>query len=174
MQQFDFTENFKIVNVSPPIDAATGSLGLATEWISMKNAQKATWILNIGVNSASASTLILSLSVADDASGTHSATVASSSTTLSFPHLYTQTSGDTFAKTSCTNSAFVPVAATYDSCLIVAELEAGGTFVSSSVTYDAEYVRLVGTDPVGSALVSCICILSGIRYQQDSPPTAIT
>ena len=173
MQVFDFTENFKIINVSPPIDAATGSLGLATEWISMKNATKATFILNIGVNSASASMLAISMSVANDASGTKSATVAHASTTLSLPHVYTQ-SGDTFTKVSTTSSAFVPTAASYDNCIIVAEIEAGGTFVSTAVTYDADYVRLVATDPVGSALVSCVCILSGLRYQQDSPPTAIT
>ena len=170
---FNFTENFKIVNVSPPIDAATGSIGLATEWISMKNATKATFILNIGVNSASASALALSMSVANDASGTKSATVAHASTTLSLPHVYTQ-SGDTFTKTSTTSSSWAPAKATYDSCIVVAEIKAGGTFVSTAVTYDAEYVRLVGTDPVGSCLVSCICILSGLRYQQDSPPTAIT
>lgn len=170
---FNFTENFKIVNVSPPIDAATGSLGLATEWVNMKHAQKATFILNIGVNSASASALAISMSVANDASGTKNATVAHASTTLSLPHVYTQ-SGDTFTKRSTTSSAFVPAAASYDNCLIVAEIPAGGTFVSTAVTYDADYVRLVATDPVGSALVSCICILSGYRYQQESPPTAIT
>jgi len=173
MQVFDFTENFKIINVSPPIDAATGSLGLATEWISMKNATKATFILNIGANSASASALAISMSVANNASGTKNATVAHASTTLSLPHVYTQ-SGDTFTKVSTTSSAFVPTAASYDNCIIVAEIEAGGTFVSTAVTYDADYVRLVATDPVGSALVSCVCILSGLRYQQDSPPTAIT
>ena len=170
--QFDFTEQFKKINVSPPIDAATGSLGLAAEWINMKNAAKATWILNIGVNSASASALAISLSVAASASGTTSATVASSSTTLSFPHVYTQ-SGDTFTKTSTTSSSWAPAKSSYDNVIVVAELEAGGTFVKSAVTYDAKYVRLVATDPVGSALVSCVCILSGIRYQQDSPPTAI-
>ena len=171
--QFDFTEQFKVINVSPPIDAATGSIGLATEWISMKNAAKATWIMHLGENSASAAALAISISVANDASGTKSATIAHASTTLSLPHVYLQ-SGDTFTKTSTTSSAYAPVAASSNNMIIVAELEAGGTFVSTAVTYDADYVRLTATDPVGAALVSCVCILSGIRYQQDSPPTAIT
>jgi len=175
MKQFDFTENFKVVNVSPPIDAATGSIGLATEWICMKYANKATFLLNIGVNSASASAMNLSLSVANDASGTKSATIASASTTLTLPHIHTQ-SGDTYTKRSTTSSAWAPAKASYDSCIVVAEVNAAemGTFVSTSVSYDADYVRMTGTDPVGSCLVSCLCILSGYRYQQNAPPTSIT
>ena len=170
---FDITENSKLINVSPPIDAATGSIGLATEWISMKNAEKATFMLSIGANSGSS--MSVSLSVANDASGTKSATIAHASTTLSLEYLYKQ-SGDTYTKVSTTSNALVCSASSYDNCIMVAEVPAAamGTFVASSTTYNAEYIRMTATDPVGSCLVSCSCLLTGLRYQQDAPPTAIT
>ena len=170
---FDITENAKLINVSPPINAATGSIGLATEWVSMKNAEKATFILNIGANSGSS--MSVSLSVANDASGTKSATIASANTTLGLDFVHIQ-SGDTYTKTSCTTSALVCSKSSYANCILVAEVPAAkmGTFVSTAVTYDADYVRLTATDPVGACLVSCECLLTGIRYQQDAPPSAIT
>ncbi len=172
---FDITENTKLVNVSPPIDGATGSIGLATEWIAMKYAEKATFMLSIGVNSASASALLLSLSVANNASGTKSATIASASTDLGLAHVHRQ-AGDTYTKTTVSSSVYDCSKSSHDNEIVVVEVNAAelGQFVSTSVAYDADYVRLTVTDPVGSALISCSCLLTGYRYQQSAPPSSIT
>ena len=170
---FDITENTKLVNVSPPIDMATGSIGLATEWISMKYAEKATFILSIGVNSCSSGDI--SISVANDASGTKSATIASASTDLGLTHVHRQ-AGDTYTQTTVSSSVYDASKSNHDNEIIIVEVNAAelGTFVSSSSTYNADYIRLTHADPVGSDLASCVCLLTGYRYQQDAPPTSIT
>jgi len=168
---FDITENAKLVSVLHPIDR-TGA-ALTTEWISMKNAQKATFILDQGVLT-STSAFAVTLQVADDASGTHSATVGAS-TDLGLDHYYTN-SGDTYTKTTVSSSTF-NVANTTDNTIYIVEAEAAGmgTFTSTSVTYDADYVRISAATPGAHAcLTSCVCLLTGLRYQQDTPPSAIT
>ena len=168
---FDITETAKLVSVLHPIDR-TGA-ALTTEWISMKNAQKATFILDNGALT-STSAFAVTLQVADDASGTHSATVGSS-TDLGLDHYYTN-SGDTYSKTTVSSSTF-NVASTADNTLYIVEAETAGmgTFTSTSVSYNADYIRLSAATPGAHAcLTSCVCLLTGLRYQQDTPPSAIT
>lgn len=169
---FSLAENCKLVTVYHPKDR-TGA-ALTTEWISMKNAEKATFILDCGTLT-STSNFAVTLAVADDASGTHSATVGSS-TDLGFPYYYKNSSGDTTTKTTVSSSTF-NVTKSSDSTIFVVEVKAEdmGTFTSTSVTYDADYVRLSAATPGAHAcLTSCHCILTGLRYQQSAPPTAIT
>lgn len=168
---FSITENAKLVSVLHPIDR-TGA-ALTTEWISMKNAEKATFILDIGALT-STSNFAVTLQVADDASGTHSKTVGAS-TDLGFTHYFTN-SGDTYAKTSVSSSTFNVTSASDNKIYIIeAKAEDMGKFTSTSVSYDADYVRLSAATPgAHAALTSCVCLLTGLRYQQNAPPSAIT
>ena len=168
---FDITENAKLVSVLHPIDR-TGA-ALTTEWIGMKNAKKATFILDFGVLT-STSTFAVTLQVANNASGTKSATIGAS-TDLGLAHYYTQ-SGDTYSKTTVSSSTF-NVTKSSDSKIYIIEADAAGMgkFTSTSVEYDADYVRLSAAAPgAHAALTSCVCLLTGLRYQQDVPPSAIT
>jgi hypothetical protein len=168
---FDITENTKLVSVYHPKDR-TGA-ALTTEWISMKNATKATWILDFGTLT-STSNFAVTLAVANDASGTKSATIGAS-TDLGLTHYYTN-SGDTYSKTTVSSSTF-NVTKSSDSKIFIIEAKAEdmGQFTSTSVTYSADYVRLSAATPGAHAcLTSCVCLLTGLRYQQDSPPSAIT
>lgn len=169
-----FPEQTKIVNVYSPADFSGGAM--TTEWISMKGATKATFFLSLGVLHASADSAAVTLCVADDKDGTHSATAAASMD-LTLPYYYKggANPSDTFTKTSVSSSTFT-IASTDDGRILVIEVPAAamGTFTSTSVTYNADYVRLAVAAPGASALISCMCILTGLRYQSESPPTAIS
>jgi hypothetical protein len=169
-----FPEQTKIVNVYSPADFSGGAM--TTEWICMKNAQKATFFLSLGVLHASADSAAVTLNVANDASGTKSATAAASMD-LTFPYYYKggANPSDTMTKTSVSSSTFT-ILDTDDGRILVIEVDAQamGQFTSGSSTYDADYVRLAVAVPGNSALISCMCILTGLRYQSQSPPTAIT
>ena len=168
---FDITENAQLVTVYHPKDR-TGA-ALTTEWISMKHAEKATFILDCGVLT-STSNFAVTLAVADDASGTHSANIGSS-TDLGLDHYYKNSSGVTFTRTTVSSSTF-NITKSSDSTVYIIEVEAQnmGQFTSGSSTYDADYVRLSAATPGAHAcLTSCHCLLTGLRYQQDTPPSQI-
>lgn len=169
-----FPEQTKIVNVYSPADFSGGAM--TTEWISMKNAQRATFFLSLGVLHSSADSAAVTLCVANDASGTKSATTAAKMD-LTLPYYYKGGAlpSDTFTKTSVSSSTFT-IADTDDGRILIIEVEAAamGQFSSSSSTYNADYVRLAVAAPGASALISCMCILTGLRYQSQSPPTSIT
>lgn len=169
-----FPEQTKIVNVYSPADFSGGAM--TTEWISLKGANKATFFLSLGVLNASADSMAVTLCVANDASGTKSATAAASMD-LTLPYYYKggANPSDTMTKTSVSSSTWT-IASTDDGRIIVVEVEAAkmGKFTSGSSTYDADYVRLAVAAPGASALISCMCILTGLRYKSQSPPTAIT
>ena len=171
---FNIAENAKVVNVMSPVDFSGGAL--TTEWISMKGATKATFLVHLGVLHASADSMAVTLNVANDASGTKSATAAASMD-LDFPYYYKSGAApsDTFTKTTVSSSTFT-VASTDDGRILAIEVPAEkmGTFSSSSTTYNADYVRLAIAAPGNSALAGVMCILTGLRYQGDAPPTAIT
>lgn len=171
---FSLVENTKIVSVMPPVDK-TGA-AFTTEYISMKDAKKVTWIVHLGALS-STSNQAVTLKVADDASGTHNAAITSSSVDLTLPYYHKTSSGDTLAKTSVSSSTF-NITKSSDSKLIIIEVDTRrlklGTFVSTSVTYDADYVALsVATPGAHACLASVIAIVSDLRYASDSPPSAI-
>jgi hypothetical protein len=172
---FSLLENTKIIPVMRPIDK-TGA-AFTTEWISMKNAEKATFVVNLGVMT-STSNQAVTLKVANDASGTKSKVITSASAacTLELPHYWKTTTGDTLAKTSVTSSTF-NLTKSSDAKYVIIEVEAAkmGTFISSSVTYQADYLALsVATPGAHACLAAVDCFLTGLRYQQNVPPTAIT
>ena len=169
---FDITENAKLVPIQYAIDRTTNAM--TTEWISMKNATKATFILDQGAIS-SASSIAVTLAVATDKDGTNAKTITSASadTTLGLDHYYTN-SGDTYTKTSVSSSTFN--LDSHASTLVVIEVLAAemGTLTSTSVDYDADYVRLSVAASGANAVGGAMCLLTGLRYQQDTPPSAIT
>jgi hypothetical protein len=168
-----FPEETKIVNVYSPADFSGGAM--TTEWICMKHAQKATFFLSLGVLGASADSMAVTLNVANNASGTKSATAAANMD-LTLPYYYKggANPSDTFTKTSVSSSTWT-IASNDDGRIIVVEVNASemGRFTSGSSTYEADYVRLAVATPGASALISCMCILTGLRYKEDSPPTSI-
>lgn len=173
---FSLIENAKVVSVMPPKDS-TGA-AFTTEYISMKNAKRVAWILQTGSMSSTSSQAV-TLRVADDASGTHSAAITSASAqaTLTLDHYYVN-SGDTYTKTSVSSSTF-NLTASSDSKVFIVELDSRvdrlGTFVSGSSTYNADYVALsVATPGAHTCLASVVAIVSDLRYQSDAPPTVIT
>lgn len=168
-------EQAKLVSVMRPIDK-TGA-AFTTEWIAMKNYKHADFIINLGVMTSTSSQAV-TLKVADDASGTHSAAItsASASTTLTLDEYYKTSSGDTLAKTSVSSSTF-NLTSTSDGKYVVIHVDAEklGTFTSTSVTYNADYVAIsVATPGTHACLAAVDCLLTGPRYAEDFPPTAIT
>ena len=117
---------------------------MTTEWINMKNAEKATFVLNLGVMT-STSNAAVTLKVADNASGTHSATITSASAAcpLTLTHYHKTSSGDTLARHTVASSTF-NITKSSDAKYVIIEVEAAkmGTFIKSSVTYQADYLAL--------------------------------
>ena len=174
---FSLLENTKIIPVMRPIDK--NGAAFTTEWISMKNAEKATFVINLGVMTATSAQAV-KLKVANDASGTKNKTISSASAACpaTLDHYWKTGAGDTLAKTTlATSTSTFNLTASSDAKYVVIEVEAAklGTFVASSVTYQADYVALSVASPGAHAcLASVDCYLTGLRYQQNVPPTAIT
>jgi hypothetical protein len=168
-------EEGKLVSVLRPIDS-TGA-AFTTEWISLKNYPDADFIINLGAMT-STSAQAVTLKVADDASGTHSAVITSASAQclLTLPFYHKTTSGDTLAKVSVSSSTF-NLTASSDAKYVVVHVDGGhmGTFIDTSVTYDADYVAIsVATPGAHACLANVDCLLTGGRHKSASPPTAIT
>ena len=171
---FDLIEQTKVVPIAYPKDF-TGN-ALTTEYINMKNYRKATVYVMLGTQT-STSARAMTLVVANNASGTKHKTITSASAacTLGLDE-YFISSGDTWTRTAVTASTF-NITSSMDSKMIAIEIEASemGTFISSSVTYDADYFALsVATPGAHAALTAAFAVLSDPRYASDSPPTAIT
>lgn len=173
---FSLMENCKIVNVMSPIDKTGAALGAV--WIAAKEAQKISFLIHTGVMT-STSAQAVTLYVANNASGTKNKAITSAgaAATLTMPHYWVRAAAtDAWTKTAVTSSTFNLVN-TDDGKAFLIEVSTSkmGTFVASSVTYNAEYVRLaVATPGAHACLYAVQAILSGLRYQEDSPPTAIT
>ena len=168
-------EDAKLVPVMRPIDK-TGA-AFTTEWISMKNYKHADFIINLGAMTSTSSQAV-TLKVADDASGTHSAAItsASAATTLTLDEYYKTSSGDTLTKTSVSSSTF-NLTASSDNKYVIVHVDAAklGKFTSTSVTYDADYVAIsVATPGTHACLAAVDCLLTGPRFASQSNPTAIT
>ena len=166
----NFVETFKVVPVAVPKDHSASSL--TTEWICMKNAHKATFILYCG---AIATGGALTLGVAADAAGSKS-TFTAASMDLTIPHYWVSNAAtaaascDVYTKTTIASSTF---SVTGDNKVYILEVEASkmGQFTSTSV-YDADYISLAVVAG-GSDFMSCVCILTGMRYQEDAPATVL-
>lgn len=174
MGTFNLVENCKVVQQEVPKDY-TGAAHTA-EYVSMKYADKLYYIIQHGALT-STSNQAVTLIVADDASGTHTGTITSAGAacTLTMPHYWVR-SGDTYTKTTVSSSTF-NITKSDDNKTYIIEVDRRnmGTFVSTSVTYSADYVTLsIATPGAHACLRSIVAILCGYRYQEDSPPSAIT
>lgn len=170
---FSLIENAKIVNILSPIDKTGGAI--AAKWVSAKNAQKLNFLWQTGVMT-STSNQAVTLYVADDASGTHNVAIGASAD-LVLDHYYSRAaSTDTWSRTAVSSSTFnLTKSSDGKAFLIEVDTQKLGNFVKSSVTYAAKYVRLaIATPGAHACLMAAQCILTGLRYQEDSPPTAIT
>lgn len=176
MSAFNLVENCKVVAVEAPLDY-TGA-AMTAEWISMKYAEKLYFIVQTGAMTSTDNQAV-TLYVADDASGTHNKAITSAgaAATLTMPHYWKRTTAtDTFTKTTVSSSTF-NLTKSSDGLTFVIEVDRRnmGTFIQSSVTYPADYVRLAIASPGAHAcLRSTVAILTGYRYQEDSPPSALT
>ena len=167
---FDITENARVYPITRAIDR-TGAVISASAWVNMENVEKAIWILSCG-SLSSTSTFAVTLYVANDGSGTKSVAIATASCDMVLPHYYLNSSGDVWAKTTVTASTFNITSASNSKCYILeAKAEDMGQFLSTAVTYDATHVRLAAASPGANAcLTACTCIVTGLRYGQDTPP----
>lgn len=173
---FSLAENAKIVNVMSPIDKTGAALGAT--WIAAKNAKKISFLIHTGVMT-STSAQAVTLYVANNASGTKNKAITSAgaAATLTMPHYWVRAAAtDAWTKTTVASSTFNLTAGSDGKAfLIEVDTDHMGTFIASSVTYNAEYVRLaVATPGAHACLYAVQAILTGLRYQEDSPPTAIT
>jgi hypothetical protein len=169
----NLVETAKFVQVQEPKDK-TGA-AVTTEWISMRQAKWVNFIINTGAMT-STSNQAVTLYVADNASGTHNAAITGTAT-LTMPHVWKRTvSTDTLVKTAVASSTFNLAKSSDNKTFIIpVDTEKAGTFTASSVTYNAEYVRVsVATPGAHACLMSVMAILTGLRYAEDSPPSAIT
>ena len=181
MSGITFAEETKIINMQAPV--AISAAAMTTEWISAKGCSKLTWFLSLGVLSADFDDSSISINVANDANGTKSATT---NTNMDFVLENVWKTGalpsDTLTKLTVDNTTSsmdsVALTSASDGRIFIVEVDCSklGTFTSTSVSYDADYVRLAvpSAGASGAAVVSCFCIASGLRYKSDSPPTAIT
>lgn len=170
---FSLIENAKIVNVLSPIDKTGAALGAV--WIAAKNAAKINFLIQTGVMT-STSNQAVTLYVADDASGTHNVAIGASAD-LTLDHVYKRTvNTDNWAKVAVASSTFnLTKSSDGKAFLIEVDAQKLGNFIKSSVTYAAEYVRLaIGSPGVHACLMAAQAILTGLRYAEDSPPSAIT
>ena len=168
---YNLLENNKIVLIEGAKDW-TGA-ALTTEYVNMKYADKLYFIIQLGTMT-STSNQAVTLNVGNDASGTKSASLGSS-TTLCRPHFLVRASGDTLTITTVASSTF-NITKSDDNKTFVIEVDKRnmGTLTSTSV-YSATHVALgIATPGAHACLRSIIAILTGYRYQEDSPPTAIT
>ena len=170
----NFVETFKVVPVSVPQNYS-GTATMTYEYINMKHAKKATYIINMGTIATGGA---VRFGVATSKSGTTGTTTVASMD-LGMPHYWISNAAtaaascDVYTKTTVTADTF-NIASTMSSKLIILEVDANkmGTFSKSSVTYDANYLTLLVTTG-GADFVSCECILTGYRYKEDAPASVL-
>lgn len=180
-----FAEHTKIIPMQAPVSISNAAM--TTEYINAKHAQKLTWFLYLGVLHSSFDDATISVRVAADKSGSNN-TNLKASMDFTLENVWkggatgSASSADTLVKQTVSTASgtidSVAIASTDDGRIFVIEVSCAklGTFVSTAVTYNADYVALeiAAAGSVGGGLVSAMCIATGLRYKQASPPTAIT
>jgi hypothetical protein len=151
--------------------------------------QKLTWFLYLGVLHASFDDATISVTVANNASGTKNTNYAASMdftlenmwqtgvTAAASCDMLTKQTISTASASSATDIDSVAIASSDDGTMFVVEVDCSklGQFSSSSVAYDADFVSLTvpSAGATGGAVVSLLCIATGLRYKDSDPPTAI-
>lgn len=166
-------ETAKFIQVQEPKDK-TGA-AVTTEWISMKEARWIDFVIATGTMTSTSNNAV-TLYVANDAAGTKNAAITGTAT-MTMPYVWKRTvSTDTLVKTTVSSSTFNLTKSSDNKTFIIpVDTNKAGTFVASSVTYNAEYVRVSVASPGSHAcLMSVYAIAHGLRYAEDSPPTLLT
>lgn len=166
-----FSFENKIINALVPIDGTSATL--ATDIISLKGYDQATFIIQIGVaDTSSASTTNLIAYKGEDV------TTCTTAFATSGYRAEITASGDTLEALTAMPDTGVSIGSgnteDYDTglCLFVVEIKAADLAPTIANPYDT--VKLGVTLSAHTCLISCICILSNGRYQNASMPTAIT
>jgi hypothetical protein len=157
MKGINIAEQCHVVNVLPPIDAA--STARTGDWFNLKNYAHCTLIVTLG---ASEGGIALTVDEATNSSG-------SSNAAITFDYwAETTAAGDTLAaKVTATAGGFVIGSA--NSQTFVIEIDA------SKLTDGKPYMSLqLDNGGTAGCLYSCVAVLSGSRFAQAQTPTAIT
>lgn len=172
-----FTEINKIVNALPPIDGDNGAV-VATDIISMKGFDHATFIMTFGVVDAS--------SHAETGTGSESNLILNKGenvTTCATPMIARYraemtANGDTLEALTTLPLLGVSMGTgltldmTGDNAIIVVEVDAADLLPTAANPYDT--IKLSWRFSNHSIIMSCVCILSKTRYQGTDIPSAIT
>lgn len=161
-------ERMKIVNGFVP-QSANG--GLTADYVSMKNYNHATIIITCGAMPATCNITV----------NRATAVAATGATTYSFDRYWINanvngyhdedaTSTDTLTSTTGA-SGTIATGATANQMIII-EIDAEQIRSGGTTAYDC--IAAVVSDPSAADYMSCVYIMSGARYAQDTPPTAIT
>jgi len=166
------SQEVKIISALSPIDN-TGGAATVCDIVSMKNYDRATFIITFGVVHDSMTGTLIAYKGED---------VTTCITAFACSYRYGATMG-AGASDSLGAVTALPVggvslatgaAADYIAapCTIVVEIKAAELAPTIANPYDT--VRVGWTNSAHSTLVSIVCILSRGRYKNASPPTAIT
>jgi len=165
-----FSERNKIVNVNPAIDANAATI--ASDIVSMKNYDHATFIITFGVvNASSATTTNLIASKGED--------VTTCATAFACKYRAEVTSGGdtleaivTLPTTGVSLGTGNTLDVTGDNAIVVVEIDADDLAPTAANPYDTVKVGMVWN--AQSVLMSIICVLSKPRFADAAGPTAIT
>tara|TARA_R110000803_G_scaffold43701_3_gene93010 strand:+ start:3329 stop:3817 length:489 start_codon:yes stop_codon:yes gene_type:complete len=160
----DFLDNHHIVNAwVPQIDAGNGNE--TTDWIGMRDYSKLTFIVHTGDATAGTADGAITVNAATTAAGGGTTAI-----TFHYRTCASSTTVDTWgARTAATATGFVMTAG--DNYIYAIEVDAEEV---SSQLAGADFVSLTLTEDTNDPIVSgCLAILSGARYPQSIPATAI-
>ena len=146
-------ENCKVVVAAQPVDI-NGS-GMTGDYVSLKDYNHATIILQAGVVGATAN---ITVNKATDVSGTDA-------TTMTFNHWYETKTGSGDALPQGTAASSVATGTTNNQLRVI-EIDA-----AELGDYDCINVNI--SDPESSSFWSAVYVLSGARFKQATPPSAI-
>ena len=152
-----FCEQNKIVPILEPEDHQDGVDG---DSINMANYDHLTLIFSFGELTGNA--VLTIYSGAEDATKTTAETFNYRATAADLKNA----AGDTLG-TEATSAALTLTDATYEDRLLVVEMDA------EELTPGQEFVTPSLSDAASEALISCVAILSGPRFAQQTPPSAI-
>ncbi|MCK7513855.1 MAG: hypothetical protein MZV70_64120 [Desulfobacterales bacterium] len=151
----NIAENCHVVNIVPPIDISGGVTG---DVFSMENYEHATIIVQIGVNAAAFTKIIVN--ECTDFAATGATAIAH--------YIYKEETdaGDTLGgRTAAAAAGTTPSA--NNNIMYVIELDA------DELSAGSHFVQLSLTNGVNSVIASAVAMLSGARYAGDQSATAI-
>jgi len=163
-----FAQKAKYVNLLPPKDISSSAQ--AVDYVNVANYQHATFFVTMGATGAVGASKNITFTKAKDTSAT-------SATSLPIVNYWTNasaigsssTANDTYVKQSAVASSGNDVALTASSNNIVYVFEFDTSELGDG--YDAIGVAVAATS--AAAICGVSALLTGARYQQASPPSAL-